>query len=99
MELCPIFQIAHFPRIQRVVRTPTTDELERFRRYTARVVELSVVEVSSETPFETGYLLIIIVSLTQLQNPKAGGVHFPRDLPSDALPALEEGTFVRFHGR
>ena len=49
MELHPIFQIAHFPRLQRVVRTPTTNEWKRFRRYTARVVELSVEEVSPET--------------------------------------------------
>jgi len=42
------------PHVQRIIRAPTPNEWERFRRYTARVVELSVWrtferEVSSET--------------------------------------------------
>jgi len=206
VELRSIFQIAHFPRLQRAVRTPTTDEWKRFKRYTARVVELSVGGVSPETisflgmqstldplwprlaslrlterlgwdtvtstltflspkithltlvlpqdnsillqptlsiasdrchwlqelvldtaaddshsvqwvgklisaprgtlrtleirsPFKTGDLLIIIASLTQLRNLTLEGVHFPRDLPSDVFPTLEEITFVRLHGQ
>ena len=38
------------PHVQRIIRTPTPNEWERFRRYTARVVRLSVgLKVSSET--------------------------------------------------
>ena len=57
---------------------------------------LRTLEIRS--PFKTEYL-IIIASLTQLRNLKLEGVHFPRDLPSDAFPTLEEVTFVRFHGQ
>ena len=67
-------------------------ELISASRGTLRTLEI-------RSPFKTGYLLIIIANLTQLRNLKLEGAHFPRDLPSDAFPTLEEVTFVRFHGQ
>jgi hypothetical protein len=49
-----ILQVFHSPLVQRLVRTPTTEEWKRFKIYTGRVIELyigklTIGEVSSET--------------------------------------------------